>query len=78
MCVCVCVCVCVRVRACVHVCVCVCIHVYMYVYLVHNMIMSYNSVYSSLQQYIMELFNSYVDAGLKFVKKSCSQGIDQV
>ena len=31
-----------------------------------------------LQQYIMELFNSYVDAGLKFVKKSCSQGIDQV
>ena len=26
----------------------------------------------------MELFTSYVDAGLKFVKKSCSQGIDQV
>ena len=59
-------------------CVCVCIHVYMCVYLVHNMIMSYDSVYSSLKQYIMELFNSYVDAGLKFVKKSCSQGIDQV
>ena len=31
-----------------------------------------------LQRYIMELFSSYVDAGLKFVKKSCSQGIDQV
>lgn len=30
------------------------------------------------QQYIMELFTTYVDTGLKFVRKSCIQGIDQV
>jgi len=32
----------------------------------------------NIQQYIIELFSNYVDPGLKFVRKSCSQGIDQV
>ena len=31
-----------------------------------------------IQKYIIELFDNYVNPGLKFVRKSCLQGIDQV
>jgi len=37
-----------------------------------------NVLVVNIQQYIIELFCNYVDPGLKFVRKSCSQGIDQV
>ena len=32
----------------------------------------------SIQQYVMDLFDNFIDPGLKFIKKKATQGMDTV
>ena len=49
---------------------------------VHTYICTYIIIYNIMiifhQKYILNLFDNFIDPGLKFIKKNCIQTIDQV